>query len=58
MKFPEKAGNGPVKKWLNFGDDPDHESISGSRYGSGYGSGYGSVSRHVPWRRYALSQWF
>jgi len=54
MKFSVKVGNGPVNKWLNFGGsyqcrdtDPDH--------------GSGSVSGHwydVPWRRYALSQWF
>jgi len=26
MKFSTKVDNGPVKKRLNFGDDPDHES--------------------------------
>jgi len=24
MKFPVKAGNGPLNKWLNFGGDPCH----------------------------------
>ena len=23
-----KVGNGPVIKWLNFGADPDHGSVS------------------------------
>jgi len=32
MKCPQKVGNGPVNKWLNFADDPDH--------GSGPGYGY------------------
>jgi len=24
MKFAGKVGSGPMKKWLNFGDDSDH----------------------------------
>jgi len=24
MKFSGKVDNGPLKKWLNFGGDPDH----------------------------------
>jgi len=24
MKFSGKVGNGLMKKWLNFGGDPDH----------------------------------
>jgi len=26
MKFSGKVGNGPINKWLNFGDDPNHGS--------------------------------
>jgi len=36
LKFSGKVVNGPVKKQLNFGGDPDHGSESG----------YGSGSRH------------
>jgi len=24
MKFSRKVGNGPMNKWSNFGDNPDH----------------------------------
>jgi len=27
MKFSRNVGNGPMKKWLNFGGDPDHTVI-------------------------------
>jgi len=30
MKFSGKIGNGPMKKRLNFGGDPNHGSVSGS----------------------------
>jgi len=29
MKFSGKVGNGPVKKWLNFGGDLDHRLDTG-----------------------------
>jgi len=29
MKFSGKVGNGPLKKWLNFGGDPDHRLHTG-----------------------------
>ena len=29
MKFSGKVGNGPVKKRLNFGGDPDHRLDTG-----------------------------
>jgi len=50
MKFSTKVGNGLVNKWLNFG--ADLEPIRQMA---------GLISRHwkdVPWRRYALSQYF
>jgi len=30
IKFSAKVGNGPVKKWLNFGGDPDHRLDTGT----------------------------
>jgi len=32
MKFSEKVGNGPANKWLDFGFDPVHGSVSGSQH--------------------------
>jgi len=29
MKFLETVGNGPAKKWLNFGANPDHRLNTG-----------------------------
>jgi len=29
MKFSGKVGNGPMNKWLNFADDPDHRLDKG-----------------------------
>jgi len=31
MKFSGKVDNGPLKKWLNFGGDPDHRLDTGIR---------------------------
>jgi len=59
MKFPEKVGNGPMNKRLNFGGDPDHGSGYGNRNTSNTCLGGGMLcpiaSSYIPFYSLASS---
>ena len=73
MKFSGKVGNGPVNKWLNFGDDHRLDTgivfwilryweirkvVNGRKCAAHTDSPDGGTGKDTPWQRYALSQCF